>query len=284
MALSNGAHVNGIADDASTLPRESVTSPYSTRPITIKIGPNGAEFGAFEAMVERYPGLESRLKDKKPGTALELPEVHEDVGHTLIHFLFTGEYNTIGLGGIPGHLRAVAEFSKSVLTYCASRYCTIGPLEVVTKAKMDHYSKQISVFELHTVVVDVAPSLPPDEVWFPEHLYRWIKDALQDDDKLIGDEHLLELVGQSLLFDKAVVRSISELYKEKAAAVKIFAQAPETETGLVTADVELANQPNAVVQNGDDNSTNSVDLATNPVVVDDNESTSHLDGALYANG
>jgi hypothetical protein len=172
--------------------------------------------------VEQYPGIQARMNPKKPGTPIELPEVHEDIAHTLIHFIYTKEYHTLGLGGVPENARAMAEFKRSVLAYCAARLCAIKQLEELTKAKMEHFSKQISVYNIQEVVAEVSGKLPHNEIWFPEHLYRWIKGMLQENDELVTDERLLDLVGKSPLFDKAVLRSVAEMYSEKTAALNLF--------------------------------------------------------------
>ena len=173
-------------------------------------------------MLERYPGLQARMNSRKPGAPVELPEIDADVGHTLVHFLFTGDYNTLGLGGVPEHVRATAEFKRSILAYCAARLCTIIALEELTKAEMERYSKQISISELHKVVLDIDDKIPADDLWFPEHLFRWVKNIFHENDDLVVDRVLLDLIGQCSLFDKAVVRSLSEMYQEKSSALALF--------------------------------------------------------------
>lgn len=206
-------------------PNEPI-SPYTSRTIVISIGANRVAYTIFEAMLQKHDNLRSRLEQTQTGSPIELPDVDEDVGHTLIHFLYTGVYHTLGLGGVAEHAKAAAEFKRSVLAYFAARLCGIRNLEELTKSKMAQYSKHMSVFEIQDVVAQIAGRLPDNEVWFPEHLYRWIKDILQKNDELVSDEKLLGLIGKSPLFDKAIVRSMAELYSEKAAALKLFPQTP----------------------------------------------------------
>lgn len=198
------------------------SSPYTSQAINVRIGPNGANYTILQAMVEQHPGLQARMNQKKPGSPIELPEVDEDIAHTLIHFIYTQKYQSLGLGGIPETARAAAEFKRSVLAYFAARLCSIEQLEEVTRSKMEHFSKQISVFDIQEIVAQISARLPQNEVWFPEHLYRWVKSMLQENDGLVANERLVDLIGKSPLFDKAVVRSVTEMYSEKAAALKLF--------------------------------------------------------------
>jgi hypothetical protein len=100
--------------------------------------------------------------------------------------------------------------------------CCIEQLGEVTKSKMEHFSRQISVFEIRHIVSQTSTRLPSNETWFPEHLYQWIKTLLQENDELIVDGKLHELVGECSLFDKAVVRSVAEMYSEKSSALRLI--------------------------------------------------------------
>lgn len=199
----------------------------------MKVGANGTVYRVFEALIDRYPGLQARMKQRKSGRPIELPEVDDDIGHAFIHFIFTGEYHSAGLGGASEVALTTAEFKRSVLLYCAARLCVMDVLEQLTKERMDDFGKRISIFELHDVVVNVTPRLSPNEIWFHEHLYRWVKDMLQEDDHIVTDEKLLNLVGRSSLFDKAVVRSVAEMYKEKSAALGLFTTQAHTDGTLL---------------------------------------------------
>jgi hypothetical protein len=46
-------------------------------------------------------------------------------------------------------------------------------------------------------------------------------------DELVSDNKLYDLIGGCKLFNKATVRSIAEMYSEKAAAVKVFSRNAE---------------------------------------------------------
>jgi hypothetical protein len=216
---------------------KGLSSPYATRAIIVRIGPNGKNFTVFQALVEQYPKLQARMNQKKPGTPIELPEVDEDIGDTLIHFIYAQQYRTLGLGGVSEDVRAAAEFKRSVLAYCAARLCAIEALEDVTKSKMEHFSEQISIFDLQEVVAEVSAKLPSNEIWFPDHLYRWIKGMLLENDEILTGERLLDLVGKSALFDKAVVRSVTEMYSEKSAALKLFSSSETTSQNNTAAPV-----------------------------------------------
>jgi len=220
MAVENGVHINGDVN-LDALPNEDqIISPYATGPVTLRIGPNGSTYTVLQGLAFQYPGLKARANTTLPDAPIDLPEVDEDVAHTLAHFIFTERYQPLVLSGIPDGARAAAEFKRSVLTYCAARLCGIGKLEDVTKRKMEHFGILISMFDIQKVVQDVSSKLPPNEVWFPEHLTSWIKASLVGNESLLHDDRLVEVIGKSPLFDKAMFRSVREMYSEKAAEAK----------------------------------------------------------------
>ena len=186
----------------------------------MSIGTSGAIYTLLQAIVDQYAGLKKRVDTPRPGTTIELREVDEDVGHTLIHYIYTGQYQTLGLESVPFDLRATTEFKRGVLAYCAALLCGIESLEVLTREKMEESNKDLSLFDMQRVVEEVTPKLPRNDKWFPEHMQRWIKAKMVDDDTLITEGRLLDVIGRSALFDRAVVKGVAEMYSEQAAKAK----------------------------------------------------------------
>ncbi|KIW06417.1 uncharacterized protein PV09_02868 [Verruconis gallopava] len=220
MALTNGVHVSGETEHSPE--GDLVTSPYTSRAISVKIGSSNASYTILQAHVDQYPALKAHMNQKKADAPIELPDVDEEVAHTLIHFIYTQQYQSLGLGGIPENVRAKAEFKRSILAYFAARLCEISTLEVLTKEKMEHFSKRISIYDVQEIITSVATKLPKDDIWFPEHLYRWVKGILRENDTIVSQERLLNVVGKCPLFDKALFKSVAEMYCEQAAVVNLL--------------------------------------------------------------
>jgi hypothetical protein len=193
--------------------RES-NSPYTTRAVTVCIGASGAEYTVLQAIINQYSGLKERLNTKSPRAPIELRQVDEDIGHTLIHFIYTGRYETLPLGPIPDDAKKTAEFKRSVLAYCAARLCGIEALEDVTKVKMEEFRLGLSVFDLQHITEEVSSKLPQNNDWYSENLHNWIKDELVAHVTTITEGKLPNTIGRSVLFDRAVVKCIAEMYSE----------------------------------------------------------------------
>ena len=233
-------------------------SPYTARTVTLCIGPSRAKYFVSQAMVDQYPGLKTKLQERdNPNAPLMLREVDEDIGHTLTHYLYTGQYQTLSLGSVPDEDRLETEFKRSVLAYCAARLCGIDKLEELTKEKIEELSRELTIFNLQTVAEEVHSKLPEEGDWFSVRMNKWIKTQLADDDTLLTNDHLVGVIGGCALFDKAVVKGLTELYgeqKAKNSAVDETNSPPEQEgeeeEEAEEAEPKIASTKNAIKANG----------------------------------
>lgn len=179
--------------------------------MTVLIGEKQVKYTSFQAIIDQYPGLQQRLN--QDGSIL-LEKVDENVGHTLIHYMHTGQYATLQVPGGSAKIKAAADFQTAILAYCAAVFCDIRTLEDFAKQKMEELSRAISVFELQRITEEVARSLPPKDLWFHTSMQRWVKAAFEADSSLLENGEFLETIGTSV-FDKAAFKSLVEMYREK---------------------------------------------------------------------
>ncbi|KAF2674495.1 hypothetical protein BT63DRAFT_408679 [Microthyrium microscopicum] len=210
---TNGVNgVNGIYGNQD--PQPTVVSPYMSRPVTVYIGPSRSVYTILESAINKHESLRSKL-DASANPILELPEVDHEVGHTLIHWLYTGRYEILGSG--TETLRA-GQHKGSVLTYYGARACSLAELEKTAKSKIEFNAKFLTLPELLQSATELQPRLPKDE-WFVEHIKSHVKILLKQKDTLealIGPEGKLdEVIGKSAFFDRALFKSIAEMYLEK---------------------------------------------------------------------
>jgi hypothetical protein len=175
------------------------------------VGKSRAKYTLLQAIVNQYSGLKKRLNSDD---SIILDTVDENIGHTLIHFIYTGRYQILDSGD---ERNAATDFKRSVLAYCAAKLCGIAKLEEYTKGKTEELQKDLSVFDLQRVSEEVLPKLPLRDEWFATGVQKWTRAKLSADGTLLEDERLLDVIGRSTIFDKAVVKSLMEMCVEKAA-------------------------------------------------------------------
>ena len=216
-------------------------SPYTTRAVTVCIGPSGSKYTVLQAIVDQYSGLREKLDRDNINAPIVLREVDDDIGHTLIHYLYTGQYETLPQGS---DATVATEFRRGVLAYCAAKLCGIEKLEEITKEKIEELSKNLSIFNLQGVAEEVAPKLPRKGDWFSAQMNKWIKAALVQDDGLLSEKGFLDIIGRSAVFDRAVVKSLTEMYDDQKAKNSILSGSKATVEG------ESVTAPDSVKPNG----------------------------------
>ncbi|EGE86661.2 hypothetical protein BDDG_09608 [Blastomyces dermatitidis ATCC 18188] len=96
---------------------------------------------------------------------ITLPDVDEDIGHTLVHFLYTGIYETLGSAPDPDISCTAREFRKSALVYHIARTYNLPELETLAKKYIEHFEESISIFNIlqaKSCIEAGAEDLPAD--------------------------------------------------------------------------------------------------------------------------
>ncbi|KAL4948876.1 hypothetical protein BDW69DRAFT_175631 [Aspergillus filifer] len=211
-------------------------SPYEHPIATVVIGTK--RYGIPMYYLENIPQIKRRLWT--PGPQAVLDDIDEDIGHTLIHFLYTGQYETLHSG-----YNLVTEYQRSALAYkTARRYGLLG-LEAVARKQIEHFGPLVHLRDVLETARVILQNLPTDEMWFKDYLKEYLassfnkdKESFQEElNTVIGqkcpDRTILQL-GVDILFGHiSELEGITERVAEPAPAAEAEAEAePEPELEL----------------------------------------------------
>lgn len=140
-----------------------------------------------------------------------MSNVDEDIGHTVVHFLYTGGYETVSSPLDEGTSDLAREYKRSVLVYHASRTWGLTDLENLAKQKMQHLDEEVPILEMLRVMRDVFSSLPADENWLPGYIQGNLQRLLKPDDPGLGLCEFYNILGQDHQFDNAVMKMILKI-------------------------------------------------------------------------
>jgi len=90
---------------------------------------------------------------------VDLQELDEDTVHTVIHYLFTGNYQTLK----PVDFQppsTLSEHQKSGLAYCAARLYELESLESLAKEQIEKLEQSLSVFDITNTTRIILHKLP----------------------------------------------------------------------------------------------------------------------------
>ncbi|KAH2775726.1 hypothetical protein KXW38_001174, partial [Aspergillus fumigatus] len=92
------------------------TSPYEGKAVTVLIGSSGKRYTIPENLLSKAATLPSS-QDVSGSPAVILSDVDEDIGHTIMHYLYTGNYETVKPPSTSELPRRATEYTRSVFAY-----------------------------------------------------------------------------------------------------------------------------------------------------------------------
>lgn len=128
----------------------------------------------------------------------------------MVHFLYTGGYETVNSPLDEGTSDISKEYKKSVLVYQASRTYGLAELEILAKQKMKQLDEEVPILEVLQVTRDVFSNLPAGETWLPSYIEGNLQRLLEPEDPAFGLREFYNILGRDHQFDIVVMKMIIE--------------------------------------------------------------------------
>ncbi|CAG8333871.1 unnamed protein product [Penicillium salamii] len=141
---------------------------------------------------------------------IALPDVYEDAGHTLVHFFYSGNYETILSPPDIDTCGIAGEYKRSVLVYHASRKCDIPGLECLAKHYVEHFGKELSLHDVLRLTRDVFSTLPEGETWLPNYIKSHLL-RLKLGNPANNLAELYSTLGHDHQFDNTVMKMVVDM-------------------------------------------------------------------------
>lgn len=206
----SGAARKGI-DGQLALPRHDMdsrpeTSPYASPTCTV---PFASPLALPKDILLRSPRLHAAYEDNLP----ELPEISDDVGHVLVHYLHTGTYETLKPKAADDLPRQIAELKTSIQAYAAAKHYDLPDLMKLAEAKIERYGEGLPLPSLLEVARDAHPNLCDNDDWFLNFLRAKIRPHLKDA-KALRESDLLDQISNILSPNRVLLRTVLEIFCE----------------------------------------------------------------------
>ncbi|KAF4228832.1 hypothetical protein CNMCM8980_000114 [Aspergillus fumigatiaffinis] len=221
--------VSERAEDGSgppATPREPVIvgyaqpdiSPYEGKAVTVFIGCRGKFYTIPENLVNRATTLPCR--HEVDGSAIvRLPDVDEDIGHTIMHYLYTGDYQTVKPSSISELRKRAMEYARSVFAYRAAVKYGLDGLAEHAKRYIEIFDKEVSINDIISLGRKAFPRIS-EEPWFSEYLTDRITASFEADEGIFQREQYFEGFGESVDFDKFLGKVMAQAYSSKISAIR----------------------------------------------------------------
>ncbi|KAJ5633390.1 hypothetical protein N7490_009729 [Penicillium lividum] len=110
---------------------------------------------------------------------LKLSGISRRILHTIVHFVYTGEYETIEtydqVQYFDERWDVREEFEKSVEVYHAAKKYEIYGLQALAEKHMEHFGESMTLKEVISSTRNAFLDLPPGEIWLPNYVKKVIK-------------------------------------------------------------------------------------------------------------
>lgn len=150
-------------------------------------------------------------------TRIALPEVNEDVGHTLVHYLYTGTFQK--LQSLEEDDDLTAELKKNVHLYGVAAKYGLAGLKGLALEKIQNNEGLVGIFDILETIKEASMTLLKDNLGLKPYIKRELKAAFESDNTLFGKERFIELFGEAKQFDRILMRIVADIYSEKIAQI-----------------------------------------------------------------
>lgn len=152
----------------------------------------------------------------------------EDIGHALVHYLYTGSYQTLKPkdvsaaasddptgregNGKAGNLDRLLEYKRSARLYCVAKTYGLFRLETLSMVRIESFKDGISIWDTLDIAEEAYKKLPNDAIWFSMYLKGKMQAAMNEDKHILTRKKFLGRIGRVTEFDRGLMKIIAQIY------------------------------------------------------------------------
>lgn len=155
-------------------------NPYEGKAVTVLISSSGKRYTIPENLLSKAATLPSS-QDVSGSPAVILSDVDKDIGHTIMHYLYTGNYETVKPPSTSELPRRATEYTRSVFTYRIAVRHGLDSLTEHAKRYIQIFDKEVSIINIISLGRKAFPKIS-EEPWFSEYLTARITASFKADE------------------------------------------------------------------------------------------------------
>ncbi|KAI7974216.1 hypothetical protein EIK77_004968 [Talaromyces pinophilus] len=153
-------------------------------------------------------------RDKTDAQVARFPEIDDDVAHTLIHYLYTGDYQTLKRAST-----CRSEYSTSLLAYHAGLHCGLDGLAEHGRKYMRIFDNSIPLFDIISLGRKYFPRIN-DDAWFSEYLTTKVRESFETEEDIFEQEEFFRGFGEAPEFDRFLGKVVANAYARKVSSLR----------------------------------------------------------------
>lgn len=173
-----------------------------------------------ERLAEKIPGVANILRTREDGPPINFVDVDEDVGHSVVHYLYTGQYQTIMAPSSSATSRRQTEYRQSVHIYSVALGYKIEGLDALAKHYMLLFEDSVDIFQILSVAKKEYEDIRDLDDWYTNYLVNKIQTAFEEDEDVFKREEFSAILGEVAKFDQFLMQIVISLYLDKVSNLK----------------------------------------------------------------
>ncbi|KAH7081258.1 hypothetical protein BKA63DRAFT_561818 [Paraphoma chrysanthemicola] len=202
------------------------TTPYATSPVALRIGPQQTRYYVPRRLLQNPQWI---AFDDSWGNEIELSDVNECTGHVIIHYLYTGAYQTLDdIELSPAEVMRI-EFSRAVMAYIAAKKYMLHGLQRLAGQQISTFGAEMSIFDVVEAINTDFVKLPDDATWFHEYMGDKARMAFEQDPTVFARNDLFSRI-ENVALIRVLAKIMVEVYTNKLSPVLSQTERPTSET------------------------------------------------------
>ncbi|PWY71292.1 hypothetical protein BO83DRAFT_438121 [Aspergillus eucalypticola CBS 122712] len=222
-------------------------SPYASPVNHITIG--RTTYAIPEYYVLKIPNLKFAYMKE-----FALEEMYADIGHTFIHYLYTGDYETLAASpNVPPSKARAREFKRSVYAFHMAQRHQIQGLLDHAQRYMHTFVDSVSTLELLKIAREVYATMFTGKKWFEEFVYDQLAGAFKAGEEQFRNDILKYGVGSDAKFDQFVLDIVLKIYSGSIARLtKATTNGPAASRAAFVSDEDASTDQTTLVSDSND--------------------------------
>ncbi|KAJ4993143.1 hypothetical protein SVAN01_01495 [Stagonosporopsis vannaccii] len=192
-------------------------SPYTSSPITLYFGVDRQRYYVQDALLKKL----ENLPVPRPWTfEIVFEDVDADTGHTLIHFLHAGAYQTLDKTDgenveVAENEVVISEFQKAVRVSEAATKYGLPALQQLAQAEMDRRGTKMNLHDaLRALSEDSVAKYIDENGWLQDYVSEKVRSAFGlESETFLGQDFFEQISSHTLT--KILAKNVVNLYKER---------------------------------------------------------------------
>ncbi|OJJ88736.1 uncharacterized protein ASPGLDRAFT_31849 [Aspergillus glaucus CBS 516.65] len=192
-------------------------SPYLTKIITLYCREKKYRYAVPQHFVEQAPVLAASLNQPHVIPSLWLDKAEEDIGHTIVNWLYTGLYETLHDPTTQGTAKRQKEYRRSAEVYCVSVFYGMSGLAIQAMQYVRTFDDAVDIHMILGIAKEIFAKYPgrtDSFVGYINHLREKLSSVVQADGGFFKQEDFVKGFGQVPEFDKFMVQQMVGFYSD----------------------------------------------------------------------